>query len=400
MMTPDQARAAMLAAFEAKAETEMVALDAALGRVLARDVIAARDQPPFANSAMDGYALRASDTPGRLRVAGESAAGRGYQQKLQAGEAVRIFTGAPMPEGADSVLIQEEAKRDGATLAAPKVEAGAHVRVRGLDFRAGATLLKRGERLDGIGLALAAASGASALAVAKPLRVAILATGDEIVAPGAAPAWDQIYESCSFGVAGLTREWGAEVERLEAQGDDVDALARAVEAGWRRADLVVTIGGASVGDHDLVRTAIARFSARFVVEKIGVRPGKPTFFARTDLGPVLGLPGNPASGLVCSWLFLRPLIEHWHGRDPTPAFRQARLAADMPANGPREHYLRAQLAFEGAQLLVRAAEDQDSSRLSIFQRANALIRRTPNAPPAARGESTEVLPLGRGQSVA
>lgn len=396
MMTPDAARAAMLAAFAAKAEVQSVALDAALGRVLAEDVIATRDQPPFANSAMDGYALRAADTPATVRVVGESAAGRGFKGALRAGEAVRIFTGAPMPEGADSVLIQEEARRDGDALTAPRVAHGDNVRTRGLDFRAGAVLLKKGARLDGVALALAAASGKPTLNVIAPLCIAVLATGDEIVAPGAAPKWDQIFESCSFGIVGLATRWGAVARRVESKGDDVGVLSHAIKSALRDADLLVTIGGASVGDHDLVRPALKPFAPRFAVEKIGVRPGKPTFFAQTQLGPVLGLPGNPASGLACAHLFLKPLLEHWCGRDPTPAFRRAKLAEPLPANGSREHYLRAALGHEGAVVTVRAAEDQDSSRLSIFQNADALIRRMPNAPPGVRGEEVELLELGRG----
>jgi molybdopterin molybdotransferase len=394
-MTPEEARAAMLAAFAAKAEFESVALDAALGRTLAQDVVAARDQPPFANSAMDGYALRAGDAPGALRIVGESAAGRGFKGALRAGEAVRIFTGAPMPEGADSVLIQEEAQRDGDALIAPIVAPGANVRVRGLDFAVGARLLRPGERLDGVALALAAATGAPTLNVVKVPRIAILATGDEIVAPGGSPAWDQIFESCSYGIAGLVTHWGAYARRLETKGDDVEVLELAIEAALSDADLLVTIGGASVGDHDLVRPALKRIEPRFAVEKIGVRPGKPTFFATTRLGAVLGLPGNPASGLACAHLFLKPLLERWFGRNSAPVFHHARLAAPLPANGPREHYLRATTSSHGPLIVVGAAEDQDSSRLSIFQNADALIRRMPNAPRAQAGDIVEILDLGR-----
>lgn len=395
MMAPDEARAAMLAAFAATPQTESVALDDALGRVLAEDIVARRDQPPFAGSAMDGYALRGADTPGRLRVIGEAAAGRGFDGALGQGEAARIFTGAPMPEGADCVLIQEDAKREGDVLIAPGVEPGRHVRARGVDFHAEDILLRRGARLDGVGLSLAAASGAPMLQVYERPRIAIMATGDEIVAPGQEAAAHQIYESGSFGVAALVKSWGGEAKRVKAQGDDLAAIAQAMQAALAEADLLVTIGGASVGDHDLVRPALETFEARFAVEKIAVRPGKPTFLARTKIGYALGLPGNPASGLVSAHLFLKPLIEAWFGRAPAPVFRRARLAAPLPKNGPREHYLRARSDIEAGALIVRAAEAQDSSLLSVFQSANALIRRMPNAPAAEAGEFVDMLDLER-----
>src|ERR1700741_3779169 len=314
-MSPDEARAVMLAAFAPGAQAERVALEDALGRVLAEDVVARRDQPPFAGSAMDGYALRAADTPGRLRVVGEAAAGPGFAGVLGAGQAARIFTGAPMPEGADSVLIQEDASREGDDVIAPAVAPGRNVRAQGIDFHAADVLLRKGARLDGVALSLAAASGEPTLMVAKRPRVAVLATGDEIVAPGAEPAPHQIYESGSFGIAALVTSWGGEARRVKAQGDNAAAIARAVNAALSEADLLVTIGGASVGDHDLVRPALGTFDARFAVPKIAVRPGKPTFFAETRLGPVLGLPGNPASALVCAHLFLKPLVDAWLGRE-------------------------------------------------------------------------------------
>ena len=394
-MNPDEARAAMCAAFVVRPRVESVELSACHGRVLAQDVAASRDQPPFSASAMDGYALRAADTPGRLRVVGESAAGRAYGKPLQPGEAVRIFTGAPVPDDADAVLIQENAKREGADLISPPVPAGDNVRRRGVDFESGAALLRKGARLDGVALALAAATGAAHLDVHARPRIAILATGDEIVTPGSMPRGDQIFESGSFGIAALVQDWGGISSRLKVEIDDVAALSRTFEAALEHADLLVTIGGASVGDHDLVRPALDPFAPRFAVERIGLRPGKPTFFAHTDRGAVLGLPGNPASALVCSHLFLRSLIEHWFSRDPAPRFAQAKLAAPLPKNGPREHYLRARLSKEGTQLRVHAAEDQDSSLLSVFQNADALIRRPPNAAPAAADESVDVLELGR-----
>jgi molybdopterin molybdotransferase len=395
MMSPEDARAAMLAAFAVRPEIERVALDDALGRVLTQDMSATRDQPPFAGSAMDGYALRAADTPGRLRVIGEAAAGRGLVHTLGKSEAARIFTGAPLPDGADSVLIQEDAQRDGDDLIAPLVEHAQNVRARGIDFSAGDILLRKGMRLDGVALSLAASSGTPVLSVFKPPRIAILATGDEIVAPGSDPGPHQIFESGSFGIAGLVKSWGGAPTRVKAQGDDANIIARAVEAALAEADLLITIGGASVGDHDLVRPALQSFDARFAVEKIGVRPGKPTFFAQTRLGAVLGLPGNPASGLVCAHLFLKSLIEAWFGRDPTLAFSQARLDAPLLKNGPREHYLRSSLTCADGVVKVRAAEAQDSSLISVFQGADALIRRLPHAPAAEAGELVDIVDLRR-----
>ena len=394
-MSPELARRAMLACFTCKAGIESVALEEAFGRVLAEDVIAWRDQPPFAGSAMDGYALRAADTPGRFRVIGEAAAGHGFVGGLARGEAVRIFTGAPMPEGADGVLLQEDARHEGEYLIAPEVMRNRNVRAQGIDFRAADLLLRKGTRLDGVALSLAAASGMPLLEVVRPPRIAILATGDEIVPPGTIPEPHQIFESGSYGIAGLVKGWGGEAMRIKAQGDDIALIAQAVEAALSDADLLITIGGASIGDHDLVRPALGRFDAHFAVTKIAVRPGKPSFFAETRLGPVLGLPGNPAAGLVCAYLFVRPLIEAWFGRDPMPVFSLAHLTAPLPANGPREHYLRASMLCKDATIHAHAAEDQDSSLISVFETADALIRRLPHATEAKVGDLVEMLDLRR-----
>jgi len=377
---------------------ETVALQDALGRVLAEPVSAGRDQPPFAVSAMDGYAVRSADTPGRLHVGGESAAGHGFEGQCQKGMAIRISTGAAVPEGADTVVIQEDAQRNGDHLDVPAAEAGQNIRPRGGDFTAGTLLLAPGRRLDGVALSLTAASGLAQLRVTRAPRVAILSSGDELAAPGLTPGRFQIFDSGTFGIAGLIQSWGGVPQRLAVEKDDPAAIARAAEQGLGASDLLVVIGGASVGDHDHARPALMRLGLKLAVEKIAVRPGKPTWFGAAREGLVLGLPGNPASALVCAMLFLRPLVEAMLGRDPQACItmHRARLAHPLPANGPREHYLRAHLdTDQEGRLTVRAFEDQDSSLIAIFAAANALIRLPPDVPAMEAGTLVDVLPLER-----
>ncbi len=385
----------MLAAI-APLESEAVALDDALGRMLAQEISARRDQPPFAASAMDGYAVRAADTPGVLRMVGESAAGRGFEGAIEAGDAIRISTGAPLPDGADTIVIQEDAVREGDRVTVPAAKAGRHIRPRGGDFTAGTALLPAKRKLDGVALALAAASGVASLSVARRPRVAILCSGDELVAPGGTPGPFQIYDSATHGVAALIRSWGGIAQRLVLARDHVDEIAVAAQRGLNDSDLLLVLGGASVGDHDHARPALMRLGLELRVEKIAVRPGKPTWFGVTPHGPVLGLPGNPASALVCAWLFLRPLLEAMLGRDPQACVQlhRARLSHPLPANGQREHYLRARTDIDDqGQLTVRAFEDQDSSLLSVFAAANALIRLEPGADALEDGALVDILPL-------
>ena len=396
LATVAQARSAMLTGVPVM-EAETAALAEALGRVLAAPVIAMRDQPPFAISEMDGYALRSADAPGSLRLIGESAAGRGFAGSCDQGSVVRISTGAALPRGADAVVIQEDVKRQGDTVTVPGAKPGQHVRPQGLDFIACATLLEAGRKLDGIALGLAAAAGVAELPVRRRPRVALLSGGDELVEPGATPAPFQIFDSGTHGIGALVKAWGAEPQRLQLQKDDPAAIARAAETGLAGNDILVVIGGASVGDHDHARPALKRLGLELAVEKVALRPGKPTWFGRVGHVPVLGLPGNPASALVCAHLFLRPLLEAMLGRDPdlsvTP--RRARLVEALPANGAREHYLRAHLSTDAhGQVTVRAFEQQDSSLLSVFASANALIRLPSDAPAVAEGELVDVLSLG------
>jgi molybdopterin molybdotransferase len=374
---------------------EHVALDEGLGRVLCQAVRAVRDQPPFAVSAMDGYAVRSADTPGVLRLAGESAAGHGFDGVCGMGEAIRISTGAAVPGGADAVVIQENVTRDGEDIRVPPAAPHSNVRARGGDFAAGDVLLVPGTVLDGAALALAASSGVASLAVARRPRVAILSSGDELAAPGSVPGPWQIFDSVTFGVAGLIRQWGACPRRLAVERDDAAAIARAAGQVLTDSDLLVVIGGASVGDHDHARPALRQLGLSLAVEKVAMRPGKPTWFGTTPHGPVLGLPGNPASALVCAHLFLGPLLAAMLGRAPQPVFRRARLTRALAANGPREHYLRARWDSDAeGRLTARACNDQDSSLISVFTTANALIRLPPSAPALAPGAVIDMLMLG------
>ena len=398
-LTVEDARARILSG-ASRLGVETVTLADSLGRVLAEPVVASRHQPPFDASAMDGWAIRREDlAPGAtFRIVGESAAGRAYGRPVEAGQAVRIFTGAPVPPGADLVVIQENAAREGdsVTFAIDRDPPPGNIRPAGGDFRSGDLLLAEGARIDAWRLSLAAAAGRADLAVARRPRVAILATGDELVPPGAVPAPDQIFESGSFALAALVAAWGGEAVRLKAQADDLDAIARAVDAA--EVDLIVTVGGASVGDHDLVKPALQALGLDLRVQTIAVRPGKPTWFGLLGDGRrVLGLPGNPASALVCAELFLRPLLAALTGADPALSMSAGVLAAPLPATGPREHWMRATRTVDAeGRVRVTPFPDQDSSLIGVFSRADCLVMRPAGAAAADEGEAVELLPLARG----
>lgn len=393
LLAVDDARARMLAEI-APLDPETVAIRESIGRVLAEDVAAVRDQPPFAASAMDGWAVRSADTPGTLRIVGESAAGHGYAGAVRAGEAVRIFTGAAVPAGCDAIVIQEDANRDGETVTVPQTAAGNHLRPAGGDFAAGATLLTRGTRIDPWRLSLAAAAGRAELSVARRPKVALFSTGEEIVEAPATPGPFQIYDSGSRALEALVSGWGAQAYRARPVRDDLDATIEALRQA--EGDLVVTVGGASVGDHDLVRAAGEALGLQMKVASVAVRPGKPTFFGvLADGRRMLGLPGNPASALVCAELFLRPILNACQGAAPGPALHTAKAAQPLAANGPREHWMRAQLAYEDGFVSARPYRDQDSSLVSVFAASDALLRRAPNAPAVAVGETVDILPLER-----
>ena len=402
LLSVEDALARVLAAVQAPLPSESVALIQALGRTLAADLAALRTQPPFANSAMDGYALRGADTakaPARLRVIGESAAGHEFSGRVGPGEAVRIFTGAPIPAGADAVLVQEDAERDGDTLIVAAALAPArNIRAAGIDFAAGEVLLPAGRRLTPRDLALAAAANHAQLAVRRRPRVGVLATGDELVMPGATPGPAQIVASNNFAVAGIVEACGGEVFDLGIAVDELGALAGAFRRAEALAvDVLVTLGGASVGDYDLVQKALVGAGLELSFWRIAMRPGKPLMHGK--LGPihVLGLPGNPVSAIVCALLFLRPLLRALQG-DPQAGAdmsEPARLGVDVGANDMRQDYLRATLA-RGADGLpvVTPFGAQDSSLVKVLAQADALLLRPPFAPAAKRGDTCRIARLG------
>jgi molybdopterin molybdotransferase len=380
---------------------ERVAITDAHGRVLAADLAALRTQPPDAMSAMDGYAVRAADVasaPGKLRVIGEVTAGRPFDGTVGAGDAVRIFTGGVLPAGADTIVIQENTKRDGPylTVTAPST-AGRHVRVRGLDFREGDVLLPAGRRLRDRDVALAAAMNHATVSVRRVPRVALLATGDELVAPGAALAPGQIVYSNGFALAALARAEGADVIDLGIVPDRVDATIAAIDAATReRGDVLVTTGGASVGDYDLVQQSLAARGMTLSFWKIAMRPGRPMMYGMLGAMRVLGLPGNPVSAYVCGYLFLVPLIRRLLGRpEVEPPTESAVLGRDLPENDERADYLRSTLARGPNGLVATPFETQDSSMLALLAKADCLVIREPFAPPAPAGSPCRIVKLDR-----
>jgi molybdopterin molybdotransferase len=401
MISVAEALARVLASAPKPLAAESVAIEAALGRTLANDLYALRTQPPFANSAMDGYALRAADTaqaPARLRVIGESAAGRAFSGALGANQAVRIFTGAPMPEGADSVLIQENAERDGDFLIVKAREAPRHnVREAGIDFVEGELLLPAGRRLSPRDLALAAAANHPTVAAPRRPRVAVLATGDELVRPGAALGPSQIVASNNYAIAGIVAACGAESIDLGIAADEMGALARSFRRAQEiEADVLVTLGGASIGDYDLVQRALVDAGLELGFWRIAMRPGKPLMQGRLGAMRVLGLPGNPVSAIVCATLFLAPLLRALVG-DPSAGADASELAAcgsDIGANDMRQDYLRARLAIDArGGLIATPFTNQDSSLVKLLAQAQCLLIRPPHAPPAKRGEACRIVRL-------
>jgi molybdopterin molybdotransferase len=399
LMPVADALSAILGGAEPLAE-EMVALDAAYHRVLARDAAALRTQPPQAMSAMDGYAVRAadaSDLDARLTVIGEVAAGRPFNKMVGAGEAVRIFTGGVIPEGADAVIIQEDTVVDGRRIAITEAAvAGRHIRPAGVDFRRGDVLLSAGSRLTDRDLSLAAGMNYPELAVRRRPKVAVLATGDELVMPGSTPGPGQIVYSNGYAVRALTRDEGAETIDLGIAADTVAAttlgIRRARDIG---ADILITTGGASVGDHDLVKQSLEAEGVAMAFWQIAMRPGKPMMHGRLGAMRVIGLPGNPVSSYVCSYLFLVPLIRALLGRSTIHHVREtALLGRDLGANDQREDYLRARLETraDGA-LIATPVNHQDSSLLGNLAAARALVIRAPFAPAVTAGSPCEFLRL-------
>ena len=378
---------------------ERVPLDQACGRVLARDVSALRTQPPDAMSAMDGYAVRAADAVlgAKLKVIGEVAAGRPFDRKVAPGEAVRIFTGGVVPPGADAVVIQEDTTRDGDTVVVNEAsKAGKHVRRAGLDFTQGDVLLRKGRLLSDRDLALAAAMNHPTLPVHRKPRLALLATGDELVMPGSTPVEGQIVYSSGYALKALAQREGAEVTELGIARDTMDATTKPIRAAMEAGvDILATTGGASVGDHDLVQSALQAEGIEIAFWRIAMRPGKPMMHGRRGAFRVLGLPGNPVSSYVCATLFLVPLIRALSGRiDVEPRTIKAVLTRDLAANDQREDYLRATLEERpDAPPLVTPLGVQDSSLQANLAFSQALIVRPAHAPAIGSGALCDVLKL-------
>jgi len=379
---------------------EMVALEEGHHRVLARDLAARRTQPPQAMSAMDGYAVRAADAAqvnAKLKVIGEVAAGRPFDRALGQGEAARIFTGGVIPDGADAVVIQEDTVADGEAITITEAAAtGRHIRPAGVDFREGDLLLKAGRRLTERDLSLAASMNYPELPVRRRPKLALLATGDELVMPGSQPAPGQIVYSNGYALLALARSEGADTVDLGVAADTMEAttagIRRAHEAG---ADILVTTGGASVGDHDLVKDALEAEKVTMAFWKIAMRPGKPMMHGRLGGMRVVGVPGNPVSSYVCTWLFVVPLIRALSGRKRVHHTRETvLLGRDVTANDMREDYLRARLEErDDGTLIAVPVNHQDSSLLANLAVAQALVVRAPFAPAAKAGSPCEILRL-------
>ena len=399
LMPVADALAAVLAGADPLPE-EMVALDLAHHRVLARDVAALRTQPPQAMSAMDGYAVRSIDAANAaawLKVIGEVAAGRPFDRAVGAGEAVRIFTGGVIPEGADAVIIQEDTVIEGGGITITEAAVrGRHIRPAGVDFRTGDVLLAAGRRLTDRDLSLAAGMNYPHLPVRRRPRVAILATGDELVMPGETPGPGQIVYSNGYALRALARDEGAETIDLGIATDTIEAttdgIRRARDLG---ADILVTTGGASVGDHDLVKRSLEAEGVAMAFWRIAMRPGKPMMHGRLGAMRVIGLPGNPVSSYVCGFLFLVPLIRRLSGQSVVHHPREAALLGrHVAANDLREDYLRARLEARGDGALIATPVDhQDSSLLGNLAAARALVIRAPFAPAAAAGAACDILRL-------
>ena len=394
MISVDEAVARITRAF-APLAAETVPIAEAAGRVLAADAIAGMDQPPAPMSAMDGYAVGHSDakTGAELSLIGEAPAGRPYQGRLSAGQAVRIFTGGVVPEGADAVVIQEDTERDGQRILIKEApRPGENVRPRGLDFRSGEILRPKGHRLSARDVALLAAGDLATVPVTRKPRVAIVATGDELSRPGEPRKSGGIVASSTYALQAMARAWGGDAIDIGILPDKPEAFARLPEA-TRDADLIVTQGGASVGDHDLVQSALKPHGFTLDFWKIAMRPGKPLIFGYLRNTPFLGLPGNPVSAMVCSVLFMQPAVAAMLGRNYRPPIVQARLASSLRANGRRQDYIRARLIHSNDGLVAEPFAQQDSSMQKVFAQSDGLIIRKVDAPPAAPGEQADVLLL-------
>jgi molybdopterin molybdotransferase len=381
-------------------DKERVALDRGHGRVLAEDLAARLTQPPFDASAMDGYAVRAADgavLPATLRLVGQAAAGAGYRGRVGHGEAIRIFTGAPVPDGADTIVIQENADEVRGQVTVKELSPVPHIRPRGQDFSEGEVLLAAGTRLGPRELMLAAAMNHAELPVRRRPKIAILATGDEVVPAGSELAPDEIVSSIPLGIAALVEAHGGEAMALGIAKDQLESIVTLARAG-KAADILLTIGGASVGERDLVATALKAEGLELDFWKISMRPGKPMLFGRMAGQCVLGVPGNPVSALICAHVFLLPMMDRMLGlaeaarREP-----EAVLGEAVEANGMREHYMRACSEWrEDGTRVVRPLPSQDSSLVAALVRADCLIVRPAHAPALPEGARVKIVPFDRG----
>jgi len=400
MLSVKEARTRILATITPM-PTEQIGLSNGLGRVLAEDIASRRTQPPTAVSAMDGYAVRAQDVstvPVTLKISGHAPAGGSHDDVLGAGEAVRIFTGGPVPDGADAIVIQENTDSDGITVTVKESSpAGHYIRPAGLDFRTGEVILRAGDALTARNVGMAAAMNTPWLSVHRKPRIAILATGNEIVMPGDPIGPNQIVSSNSLALAAMIEASGAEPILLGIAPDERNELS-AMAAAAHGADMLVTTGGASVGDHDLIQSVLGDNGLEVDFWKIAMRPGKPLIFGDIKGTPLLGLPGNPVSTLVCGIIFLIPALQKMLGQsERETSLETAILAVDLAQNDQREDYLRARLSYDDSGTrMATPFSKQDSSMLSRLVQADCLLVRPPNAPAAKTGSAVEILPMPHG----
>jgi molybdopterin molybdotransferase len=394
MISVDEAQSRIIASF-ATLPPETVTLTEASGRVLASEVIASFDQPPQDVSAMDGYAVRSADAHAGaiLTVIGDAPAGKPFGGAVQKMQAVRILTGAVVPSGADSVVIQEDVTRTGNTITVRESpRSGENIRYRGLDFQQNETLITAGKRLTARDIAVIAAADMPKVMVARKPRVAIFATGDELSRPGEPRKDGGVVASSTYAIQSMIREWGGEALDCGILRDRIEAF-EALPEQTAGADLIITQGGASVGDHDLVQKGLERHGFVLDFWKIAMRPGKPLIFGHMRGTPLIGLPGNPVSAMVCAQLFVRPAIAKMAGCRFKPAIASAALTAALPPNGKRQDYVRARLEMLDGELLATPFRLQDSSTQKIFAQADALIIRCPDAPGVAAGDRVRLLLL-------
>lgn len=371
---------------------ETVPLAQAHGRALLEPAVSRLTQPPFDASAMDGYAMRAADMSGPMQIVGTAAAGHPWSGKPGPGQAIRIFTGAPVPPGFDHVELQENTLRDGDSIRVQTRSSGSNIRARGNDFATG-DQVEAGQILTAAHIGLLAAMNLPTVTVAKQPRVAILAGGDELLPPGSDPRPGQIISSNDLAIAAMVSQAGG-VPRILPIAQDTDESLRDSFAAAGDADLIVTIGGASVGDHDLIGKIAAELGLDRAFYKIAMRPGKPLMAGRLRGSVMLGLPGNPVSAMTCGILFMQPLIRAMQGLPASIPTGRAQLGRELPAEGPRQHYLRARLDRAGDIPVITPFEDQDSARLSLMAQADALLIRPAHDPARRPGEVMEYIPLG------